>query len=64
MKINAIRVGASPRHIAMFALLPSIDRLGLPHSVAVSILRDHGFALVNFHTDKGENGYYFAQKVT
>lgn len=27
-----------------------------------SVLHNHGFALVNFHTDKGDNGYYLALK--
>jgi SAM-dependent methyltransferase len=29
-----------------------------------SILNEHGFTLIDFHTDSGKNGYYLAHKVT
>lgn len=28
-----------------------------------SVLNDHGFTLVDFHTDSGKNGYYLARKI-
>jgi ubiquinone/menaquinone biosynthesis C-methylase UbiE len=28
-----------------------------------SVLNDHGFTLVDFHSDAGENGYYLARKI-
>ena len=27
------------------------------------LLRDHGFALIDYHEDKGKNGYYLARKI-
>ncbi len=28
-----------------------------------SVLADHSFTLVDFHTDKGKNGYYLTRKI-